>query len=307
MSTPAICFIINSIKTKQTSFEKEAHHVFLTPKLIFRYTLYKGHGIELAKTEIESGCDFLIAVGGDGTVNEMVNGYMLASPKARKKVILGLLPKGTGNDFARSIFAKKGLAQLYNSIKNKHISPTDICQISFTNPAGNPQQRYFINIADIGIGANTVQIVNNSKKRLGSSITFLLAILKSFVGYKHLEVKISSPSYNYSGKIVSACFANGKWFGSGLGIAPHASLNDGKIALVVIGEVKMRTFLAKLPSLKKLTKIKHQKITYQKVEYCKIEPISEKCPLEADGEFLGYLPAEVRIYKHATQFLTSEK
>jgi len=305
MSQPSssICFIINRTKTNPKSFEEEAKRVFYNYELMFKYTSKKGHGIELAKEQILNKCNFLIAVGGDGTINEVVNGFMNSDVENRKKVILGLIPRGTGNDFARSIFAKKQMKSLADSIMQNRIGPCDVGEVNFVDELGLPKKRFFINIADVGIGANTVQIVNKSSKKLGSNLTFIFAILKSFVGYRHLKVKIKADGFNYEGKIVTLCFANGKWFGSGLGIAPHAKLDDGNIALVMAGEVKMRTFLAKLPAIKKLKFIKHKDVFYKKIESCKIEPANQKCPLEADGELLGFLPAEVKIHKHATRFV----
>jgi diacylglycerol kinase (ATP) len=261
-----------------------------------------GHATELALEAVNENADFIISAGGDGTLNEVINGLMQADPELREKVILGLFPQGTGNDFARTAEIPDTVDKLAESILNEKYAKIDIGKAEFTTANGEKQTRYFDNIVEIGVGAKTVEIVNLSKKRLGGTLTFFLGVLKAFVGYKRQSVRIKATDFQWAGKIVAVCAANGCYFGSGLGIAPGAKLDDGKLSLVIVGNIRIIHFLRYLPSLRKLKYIKHPEIHYLEIDSCEI--ITEKnYPVEMDGENIGFSPFTAQIVPSALKFL----
>jgi diacylglycerol kinase (ATP) len=298
-----IAIIANRKRKKAIRLKKKL--IALLPdnyKVYDKLTNRIGHATELALEAVNENADFIISAGGDGTLNEVVNGLMQANPELREKVILGLFPQGTGNDFARTAEVPDTVNKLAESILNEKFAKIDIGKAEFTTTNGEKQTRYFDNIVEIGVGAKTVEIVNKSKKRLGGTLTFFLGVLKAFIGYKRQSVRIKATDFQWAGKIVAVCAANGCYFGSGLGIAPGARLDDGKLSLVIVGNIRIIHFLRYLPSLRKLKYIKHPEVHYLEIDSCEI--ITEKnYPVEMDGENVGFSPFTAQILPSALKFL----
>jgi diacylglycerol kinase (ATP) len=277
-----------------------------TYKIYDKLTDRQGHAKDLAFEAINENADIIIAAGGDGTLNEVINGIMLASPEQREKVIIALFPQGTGNDFARTAGVPKTVNELAKSILDEKYGKIDIGLASFQSADGKNHSRYFDNITEIGVGAKTVEIVNKSKKKLGSTLTFFLGVVRAFVGYKRQSVRIKTTDFQWTGKIVAVCAANGCYFGSGLGIAPGAKMDDGKLSLVIVGNIRILHFLKYLPSLRKLKLIKHPEIHYLEIESCEIIT-NESYPVEMDGENIGFTPLSVKVIPLAIRFLMADR
>ena len=270
------------------------------------FTEYRDHAIELAKNEVNNGTDFIISCGGDGLLNEVTNGVMSAGEDKREKVIVGLFPLGTGNDFARTANISKSPKYLAELIKNSTNTNIDVGRLEFHDKNGNKKIRFFQNISDIGIGAKTVELVNNSKKTLGARLTFIISVLRSFSGYQQQQISLKANDFNWSGKIVNVSLANGHYFGSGLGIAPDAKLNDGKLSLVIIGNMRIIHFLKYLPHLRKLKKVEHPEVHYRTVDWCEISS-DKSYPIDMDGDNPGYTPLRFDVIPSTIRFLCNYK
>jgi len=286
-----ISFIVNKKNIKKCkNLEQIKQKLSQNFKLEFLYTESIGDGITKARIASENGTNFVVAIGGDGTINEVTNGILTSS--VDKKPILSIFPCGTGNDFIKSLTVKP----IIESFKNLKTTELDILKIEYTDENKNKKTRYSINIANIGVSALTVKIVNGSKKRLGSALTFFVGALKAFLTYKHNSVEITGDNFTYKGKITTVVFANGKYFGGGMCIAPDAILNDGFFNITLVGEVKTLTFLKYITKLRKNKRIIHPEVFYDKTKKLSIKNLSnQESPLEADGEFLGYTPIDVSI------------
>jgi len=260
----------------------------------------------LTTNAINKGADYVILVGGDGSVNEGVNGYFDVDKDIREKVILGVFPAGSGNDFSKSLGVGSDLKQLFKLIKTDSHLKIDVGLMHFNGVDNNPSKRYFINIADIGIGGFVADKISNSKKRLGGDFTYTKAVIQSFFKYKKQKVKLTSKDYNWSGRMLSICMANGKYFGSGMCIAPDANLADGKMQLVVIGEVSLYDYLKNIPKIKKGQKIQHNEVTYSFAKACEITA-EEVCPIDMDGEYIGTTPLKVEVLKAEIMMLMNSQ
>jgi len=258
---------------------------------------------QLTAKAVSKGMDYVILVGGDGSVNEGVNGYFDANLELREKVILGVLPAGSGNDFSKSLNVDNDLKQLFTLIKTDSYKNIDVGLMHFNGVNNSPEERYFINIADIGIGGYVANKISNSKKRLGGDFTYTKAVIQSFFKYKKQKIQLTSQDYNWSGRMLSICMANGKYFGSGMCIAPDASLTDGKMQLVIIGEVSLYDYLKNIPKIKKGQKIKHNEVEYAFAEKCEIVAIDNPCPIDMDGEFIGTTPLKTEILSNQLRML----
>lgn len=269
------------------------------------YTEYAGESIRFAKQACGK-FDYLIAVGGDGTLNEMVNGCLQVKDKNPQvsMPIMGVLPQGTANDFVKTMAALGTAEELLELIKSKSHREIDVGKIRCRGENGQMENRYFLNIASLGIGANVVQSVNKSKKYLGANLTFLMAIVRTFLCYKPriLNVK-SSNGFEWQGKTIILAVANGRYFGSGICIAPHAKLDDGKFGITLIGDVSVKDFILKFWQLKQGVIIDHAEVIYHEAAFMEVNSETPDCAIEADGEFLGYAPLQVEILPRKISFL----
>lgn len=293
-----IYFIIKGlIKTKRLF--KEIKNFF--PEAEIFETTYASHAVELARNAAEKNCSHLIAVGGDGTLSEVVNGMVLS--RKEKFPVVGLLTYGTANDFSKTVGIDGSIGQLKKLIEKNSIQKIDIGNVKFTGKNNKPEERFFINIADIGIGGYIVENINKSNKIFGADATFFIETLKAMFSFKRTKVKCICSEFQWEGKTLSMVMANGKYFGSGLCIAPNAVLSDGKFSIVVLGDVTIFDYLKNLSKVKRGEKIIHPEVFYKEANEIEIIPLESNCPIDLDGEFIGYAPAKFKIIPGKVDFL----
>ncbi len=264
------------------------------------------HAEKLAGLALEEGCDFLIAVGGDGTLNEVVNGFLRAGGKAKYRTVLGVLPFGTGNDFARGIGISRDVEQLAGLISRNSPAMLDAGCMEFRQPDGSTTVRYFDNIADLGIGADVVVRVNGvhlRKKILGGKLTFLLSTLLTFFTYKPKRIVVSWEGFHWEGSVLSLVVANGRFFASGLGIAPEARMDDGMFEVVIFANLSILDYLKNYPRVRRSEKVNHPGASYHRTRKLSIEPAGSITVVEADGEIAGRAPIIYTCLAGALPFL----
>lgn len=290
-----LVFIINSrIKHKQARLRslKETADRYKGFQFDYIETQSPGDGIAIAKKYTEEGYDFIISVGGDGTINEVINGVLATD--ANKEVTIGILPCGTANDFCKSVRTPTSISEILRTAEADSFERLNIGRLQFQIAEGKQQTRHFINIADLGIGAEVVQRVNKSNKNRNPNLIFMSAIIRTFFTYKNLPVKIKADDWDWAGKANSLVIANGKYFGSGLCIAPNADPTSNQFEVVIIGDISIFDYLKNIRKLKAGKRIDHPAVFYKTTTSLEISsPVH--CGLEADGEFLGYTPVMVRL------------
>jgi len=169
----------------------------------------------------------------------------------------------------------------------------DAGSMQFRLPDGSTNIRYFDNIADLGIGGDVVVRVNGvhrRKKILGGKLTFFLSILTTFLTYKHKKVSISWEGFRWEGTVLSLVVANGRYFGSGLGIAPEAKLDDGMFEVVIFANLSIIDYLRNYSKLRKAEKIDHPEVFYHRTNQLMVESDGSVVIVEADGEIEGQAP-----------------
>lgn len=246
---------------------------------IFEFkTQYPNHAREIARTEVLNS-DIIIAVGGDGTCNEVVQGLVESGIESPT---MAIIPNGTGNDFTRML-PSFDPAKFIKSLEENQTSKIDIGSCEF-----NDQTRYFINIADIGFGAKVIQIMDKQRSRnIKGKASYALAILRAFFGYQKTTVKIIGDDFEFEGKMLMTAFCNGHTFGHGLRINPDARLDNGKLCVTVIGDVSLMTYVRKLGALKKGRKINHPEVHYFDSKSIEIEGLHCGEWTEGDGELFS--------------------
>jgi len=255
--------------------------------------VYKTQGqkdaINFAIECCENKMDVIIAVGGDGTVNEIVNGIMIGDSHLPK---LAIIPNGTGNDFVRSMHLNCDLSQFYDAILNKEYQTVDVGQIEYED-----KKRYFVNIGDVGFGGKVVQVLDKQRGYMGGKASYALAILKSFIGYRRPVLQIVGDNFHYEGIVLMVAFCNGSIFGDGIVINPFAKMNDGQLSVTLFGKVSILDYVKNLKSLKQGKPIDHPEVNYFESSFLEIKIIQGKAVTETDGEYLPYGNLKVSIAK----------
>ncbi|MBT8298360.1 MAG: diacylglycerol kinase family lipid kinase [Maribacter sp.] len=265
----------------------------------FNTTLKKKHAIELAQEATEMGCDFLIAVGGDGTLNEVVNGVLQSKLTPNKYPTIGLLPYGSANDFARTTGITNSTEELIQLIKSNTFQKIDVGKIIIQR---TQEIRFFINIAGVGLGSEVAQNLERTSSVLSPGLNYFIQIIKGFLGYEKKEVQCTSSRWQWTGKLLQMAVANGRYFGKAICIAPDAHLTDGQFQVVIFGDLSIWDYLKNLGNLKKGVKISLPQANYYEANEVVLES-NDPCGIEADGEFVDLLPATVSLLPKAICFL----
>lgn len=296
-------FIIHGKLKSKKKLQNEISEVFSNCLTFnFLFTDINDGALKVTKDAITDGSEIIIICGGDGSINEMVNGYFTSSFDSN--IVFGVLPYGTGNDFAKSLKVTTDLHKLKSNILNKSILEVDVFNMNFFNLKKKNDNRFFINISDIGIGGHVAENIATNKSFLSPNLKYFKAILASFFKYKKKKVSLTTDKFDWKGIAMSICMANGRYFGSGLCIAPDAKLNDENLQITLLGNVSIIDYLLNLGTVKKGNKIKHSEVFYKNAKNCKIESLEDtECPIDMDGEFIGFTPIEVNLHDKKMKFL----
>ena len=253
--------------------------------------------IEISRAAIKEGTELIVGVGGDGTMNEIANGFYENREIINPETALGVVPSGTGCDFTRSLNIPLGLKNALKVITQAPSSLIDIGRATFKASSGEEQERYFLNVADFGIGGEVVKKVNeNRMKRKASS--YLKCLLSTFITYnsKRLRIKIDDEELPIDEYMIGAV-SNGRIFGKGMKIAPEAELDDGLFDVVLIRGMKLFEFLRNVWKIYAGSHLSHPKILLIRGRKTEVFPAEgqEDVLIELDGEQLGMLPATFEI------------
>ena len=265
----------------------------------FISTLRKKHAIELARQSTENGCDYLVAVGGDGTLNELINGMLQSNIPANEYPTIGLLPYGSANDFARTARISNSIEELIKLIESNTTQKIDIGKIIIQQ---TQKTRYFINIAGVGLGPEVVQNLEQSSSVFGPGFNYFKHIIKGFLSYVKKEVSCTSSTWQWKGKLLQMAVANGRYYGNAICTAPDAKLTDGQFQIAIFGDLSLWDYLKNIGNLKKGVKINHPQVSYRDAKKVLIES-NDSCGIEADGEYVGLAPATISILPKAIRFL----
>jgi len=254
-----------------------------------RETQYAGHARQLA---LEADSDIVLAAGGDGTLHEVINGVM----ERPQQPVVGILPLGSGNDFARTCGLRADPQQLIDLIQARSFKPTDVGQVELYDRNGQPVTRYFINACSVGMGPQVLEILQQRSRRWGAGFNYFTAIVQTFFTYRYQNITLKSETAISEKPVRVLAIANGRSFGNRLTIAPTASVQDGLLNVFTAARVSLFDFLRFQGMLKRGHKIVHAHVHYG---ICNTASLSSNEPvaIEADGEWAGMLPAEILIIK----------
>lgn len=256
---------------------------------------YSGHAVKLAEEAVKEGERFIVAVGGDGTVNE------ISSVLCQKNnVKFGILPFGTGNDIAGTLHIPSDIESAIGVLLNGSEHPLDMGIA--TELWGEKRNKYFINVAGQGFDVDVLMNTDKHKKHSSGMMTYILSIIDSIFNKKKLHVRIICDKIKEDMDIIIAIIANGRRFGGGMMAAPLAETDDNLFDGCLIENMSFMRFISLLPLFMKGKHLKYKEVRYFKTDKIRIES-SEHYNIELDGEILLKTSVEYRIIPNAIQVI----
>ncbi len=259
--------------------------------LRFEYDLTEapGHAIELAKSAARKGYELVVSVGGDGTINEIANGLYDAGNI--RDVTLGIISTGAGADYIRTIGIHRHYKEACQRLTNPRKLVVDLGVVEYVSN-GQTARRLFVNFAGLGFDAEVVKATTQRFKALGSTPSYLMGLLTTFLFYETKQVSLILDGQPEERRVWTILMSNGKYGGGGMLAAPNADPADGLLDVVVIGDLSKLDLLKSLPRIYKGTHLSHPKVTVKRAREIDIRP-RQQMSLQADGELLGQAPAHV--------------
>jgi len=299
MASSELAFIVNPNAGGGSTGEKWPKIADLARKGLGSFDAYvtarSGDAQAFAKEAVMKGASTVVCVGGDGTLNEVVNGLMAVEGHRRAGTALGFIPSGTGCDFIKSVPISRDPEEALQRIRQRSLRAIDLGRLVFLNHDGRSAVRYFHNVTSFGLGGEVDARVNRTSKRFGPFLSFIWATLISILVYgkKRVYLKLDD---TYEGEVTvwNVAVANGQYHGGGMWVAPGASVDDGMLDVTVVGDLSLagvfrnlhNLYNGKILQVKKIFGLKGKRITASS---------NQTVLLDVDGEQPGTLPLTIEV------------
>jgi diacylglycerol kinase (ATP) len=255
----------------------------------------------LTRRAIWEGYELIIAVGGDGTLQEVVNGFFRGGKLINPNCQLGIINSGTGQGLAQSLKLPCSIETQLVWIKEGSLLAIDVGNIILKKNSSHFQQRIFLNECQIGIGGEVCKQLHSRRKRLGGKWAFGSATLTTLLRYPANRIDVLADNRLLMDKIyIGIVIANGTYTGGGMNLTPYAQMDDGYLDLLGILNQSIGERLKNFSKIYKGKHLQSKKIQYQHVKQISLRSM-ESVPIAADGEFLGYLPCKIEIISKIIQ------
>jgi YegS/Rv2252/BmrU family lipid kinase len=278
------------------------------------FTERKRHAVDLAREAALAGRELVVAVGGDGSIHEVVNGLMEARDKLpgnALKTRLGVIGQGTGGDFRRTLGIQHRLDRYCEVLAAKTSRPIDIGRFRYVAHDGSPAQGYFVNILSMGMGGLVDQYVADMGRHLGGTLTYLVASVRGLV---NSQLGVLQCSMTRGGETVeevlptrTLAVCNGRFFGSGMKVAPMAQPDDGLFDVIDLGNAPRLKFMLESTKIYNGSHLKNAGVRHFRCEKFEAKLLNEAASdtflLDVDGEPLGKLPISIEIVPNAIEVL----
>ncbi|KAL4382294.1 hypothetical protein HN51_005912 [Arachis hypogaea] len=266
------------------------------------------HAIDITREAIREGADAVVAVGGDGTLHEVVNGFFWAGKPVTSQMkdsthstALGLIPLGTGSDFARTLHWKDDPREAIERVARGLRSRIDIGVIG----GESCENHYFINVADIHLSAKAGFYASRYKSF--GKLCYVLGALHAFMGHQNqdLRIKFNEGEWETWPQVTTVCIGNAKYFGGGMKITPNATPYSGNLEVVIVQNFKWHDFILKLQKLYNGTHLSLENISARSALSIELEDISGNggIHIQSDGEHLGFLPKKISVLPGAIEMI----
>lgn len=283
-----VLFIVNPTAGKGAAMKEVPRIESIMDKLkgveySIKYTEKAGHATEIAKYGAEQGYDIAFAVGGDGTVNEVVNGLVCTD------TALGVIPGGSGNDFIRSLGIQGDTCSIIQHTLYGTRKPVDV---------GIINDRYFINISSVGFDAEVVLATQKAKRYfLSGSAAYVAGLIGTIFSRKSDRIKMVIDDNVIEEKVLLVAVANGRYYGGGMMAAPEAVLDDGLFDICLIANMSRLKMLVLFPQFMKGKHKKFKEVSFYRSKKVLIESVNPM-PVNVDGEVYRDRKASFELVKN---------
>jgi YegS/Rv2252/BmrU family lipid kinase len=261
------------------------------------HTERPGHGEALALDALHRGRRRIAAVGGDGSVNEVVHGIMRAGVTDTHEVTLAVVPTGTGNDWARSLGISRDAMRIAGMIARGRTMLHDVGAIDF--PDARMPRRWFINVAGAGYDAEVTERV---PRPVPSALTYLRIALHGLATYRAPEFVIDADETRLEGRMLLAFVANAQYCGNRMHVAPTARMDDGLLDVLAVRDLSLLQVLPKLAKLYGGRILGDKAVRHVRAARVRIET-RPPAVIQADGQIVGRTPAEFSLLRQALRVI----
>jgi diacylglycerol kinase (ATP) len=263
-----------------------------------RATEAAGHASELTRAALREGAGLIVAVGGDGTVSEVANGFFDGDSPINPDAELAVIPRGSGCDFVKTFRISKQVDRAVETAATATVRMVDVGRVRFTDWDGQPAARIFCNVASAGLTGVAADRVNRSGKPLGATVAFAWGTIVTFVGYRNSRFRVRIDERELDQVCNNVIVANCRFYASGMKIMPMADPGDGLLDVLVWGDVGRADLARTLHKLYRGTHVGHPKADISRARRVTVEP-DLTLPIEADGETPGVTPATFEVVPRA--------
>lgn len=256
---------------------------------------------ELVGNAINNGFRYILAIGGDGTNNEAINGICKQKVCPISEITYSLIPVGTGNDWFRLFNFRKGFDDWIEIIKKRKVQLFDIGKVDFINQDQKKDFRYFINVAGLAYDAYTVKLLEEITTP--SKLKYLTQVLKGLFTYRPEKAIISFNDKNIHTEVYTINIGLGKYSGGGMRLVPHGGRNDGRFAVTIAKSMKPLRVILALAKFYNGRIGNHPKVSCDFTRSISIDHEISPIGCEVDGEWIGYTPATFSIYPNQLKVL----
>jgi YegS/Rv2252/BmrU family lipid kinase len=240
----------------------------------------------------ESGFNEFIAIGGDGSLSELINGFEFPSSRIPS---IGMIPMGTGNDFVKTTSNNKDFDNIFKAIIGNHKKIIDVGIVNNFN---------FINVCSFGIDGPIMKDMEKYKKLLPGQASYLFSTLKAGISFKSSFVKVVADDQVYDGKMLLIAIGNGKYFGGGMNICPEADLSDGLLEVCLVRNVSKLKFIKEISKIYSGRLNELKEVIYLKAKKITIHVEDSEYLINADGNLMGSTPATLSLCPKGVNYFT---
>ncbi len=308
MEEDKLMFIINPVAGGGRALKvwtKNIYPILEKKKIEFDYLFTKKpyDGFNLALEGIKKGYKKIVSVGGDGTVNEIVNAIMLQDIIDPIEISVGSIGSGSGNDWGKSVGIPTNFEEAVINLQKDNFILQDVGKVSYIQK-GVEKTRYFVNVAGMGFDAEVTYRANKSKKRLFGKLSYSLILFSVLFSFEdpYVEIKIDGKKV-YENQALTLNVGICRYSGGGMMLTPKAKYDDGLFDITVVDKISVGTILANLRKIYDGSFINHQAVKTFRGKSIEITS-KEKLYLEADGESLGHSPLYFEIFPQRLKVLS---
>lgn len=269
------------------------------------FTEGPNHAIEIAEDAARTGYSFIIACGGDGTINEVANGIM----RSGKDAELGLLPSGTGGDFRRTIGMPLHARDAAAALRTGRTRVIDVGEVAFLDEAGTDITRFFVNVSSVGLATSIISRVKSANGvdwlpagAVRGRANYAISTLREVMDVEPFILNVRfDDGEKHRLQTINFCVANARYFGGGMKIAPDAKLSDGLLDVINIGDLSTAQIIANAYTLYRGSHLQLDKVKSTLAERIEVtaQESATEIRIETDGELPGKLPATFRAIPNA--------